>query len=126
MLYVIVDNTWLTDVIFNLFKFDADFVILSLTKYYSAGTAIGGAILSNHEDQIKSIIDWARINSNHVSSYNCNLRERIIRSSSLTTKVIKFMTLHPKIYNVIHSLIDNHVSNSLAKKYFEKKKMILY
>jgi cystathionine beta-lyase/cystathionine gamma-synthase len=42
---VIVDNTWLTGVIFNPLKHHADVSLASLTKYYGAGTAIAGAIV---------------------------------------------------------------------------------
>ena len=44
-LTVIVDNSWLSCYIFNPFLFDVDVVLNSLTKYYSGGTAICGAIL---------------------------------------------------------------------------------
>jgi cystathionine beta-lyase/cystathionine gamma-synthase len=45
--YVIMDNTWLTCAVFNPFRapYEADCVVTSLTKYYSSGCAIGGAIL---------------------------------------------------------------------------------
>jgi cystathionine beta-lyase/cystathionine gamma-synthase len=127
ILYVIVDNTWLTEIIFNPMKYNADFVVVSLTKYYSGGTAIAGAIVSNHENIMNCIINWARINGHHVSPHHCNLicehlsniQQRIINSSTLTMKVMNFMLTHPKIYNVSHPLINNHKSNHLAKKYFE-------
>ena len=40
-----VDNTWLTSSVFNPFDFDIDIVVTSLSKYYSAGSCIGGAII---------------------------------------------------------------------------------
>ena len=39
-LYVVVDNTWLTHIIFNPFDYDADIIVTSLTKYYTASAII--------------------------------------------------------------------------------------
>ena len=44
-LFVVVDNTWLTSEIFSPFDHDVDAVVSSLTKYYSAGTAIAGFVI---------------------------------------------------------------------------------
>lgn len=42
---MIVDNTWLTSTIFNPFDFKhVDIVVSSMSKYYSAGSCIGGAV----------------------------------------------------------------------------------
>jgi len=52
---VIVDNTWLSHVIFNPFSIEqVDVVVYSLSKYYSGGTAIAGAILvsQNHDGKL--------------------------------------------------------------------------
>ena len=44
-LHVVVDNTWLTHVIFNPFEYYADFIIISMTKYSSGGNCVAGAII---------------------------------------------------------------------------------
>jgi len=69
---VIVDNTWLSHVVFNPFTSNVNFVVLSLTKYYSAAQVIGGAILSNFNNEISfnDIIVWTTYYGYHVSPYN--------------------------------------------------------
>ncbi|ARF12460.1 cystathionine beta-lyase/cystathionine gamma-synthase [Klosneuvirus KNV1] len=127
ILYVIVDNTWLTEVIFNPFEHGCDFTVTSLTKYYGGGVAIGGAILSNNEPIMTSVMKWSKVNGQHVSPYNCELiynniltmKDRIANSSSLTTKVIEYLKSKPKISNMSHPLLANHVSYNLAIKYFK-------
>jgi cystathionine beta-lyase/cystathionine gamma-synthase len=126
-LYVIVDNTWLTDVIFQPFKVGSiDFVIMSLTKYYSAGHCIGGVVLGRGKAVMKSVKDWMIINGHHTSPYNCdlvlqnmkNMQERLQKSSELTLKVVEYLTKHNKVRNVMHPLCKNHPTYNLATKYF--------
>lgn len=116
--YTIIDNTWLTECIHNPFYHDVDIVILSLTKYYSGGNAIGGAILGGSKF-IKKIKYLNKINGIHVSPVNCDIiyknyitmNERIRYTSDLTIKIIKeinekFEVLHPYITNNKNNLFN--------------------
>jgi cystathionine beta-lyase/cystathionine gamma-synthase len=148
ILYVVVDNTWLTDVILNPFsirnnyngklKNDVDFVVTSLTKYYSGGTAIGGAIFSNNTACVTvskistTIHDMLRITGVHVSPFNCQLvcdalktqRNRILSASSMTQKVILHLysligkKKFPILININHPLTSKNCNIELAQKYF--------
>lgn len=128
LLYVIVDNTWLTEVIFNPFAYSADFVVCSLTKYYSGGMCLGGAILGTHKLIMTNVFNWMRINGIHVSPFNCdlidknmlNMKDRITLSSELTSKVINKIIVHPKIKSLQHPILSNHPCKDLAVKYFNK------
>ncbi len=70
-LIVIIDNTWLTHVIFNPFEYGADIVCSSLTKYYSGGHVIAGITLfadSELENELSNIAKTnARILGFHFS-----------------------------------------------------------
>lgn len=125
-LYVVVDNTWLTEVIFNPFLVDVDFVVMSLTKYYSAGNAIGGAILSKsaNKNVIEKIILFGRLNGEHVSPHNCEIIEknmltiksRILTSSEITIDLIsQLLKLKHKIVN---SIIHPYCSDKVIVKQF--------
>lgn len=123
-IYIIVDNTWLTCEIFNPFDFGVDFVVLSLTKYYSGGKAICGAILGNDVPVINSVFEWQKINGIHISPYNCqivseniiSLRQRIEKSSQLTLEIIKWLCFIGIAVN--HPSLENHESFEKAKLYF--------
>jgi cystathionine beta-lyase/cystathionine gamma-synthase len=82
VLYVVVDNTWLTEVVFNPFALDVDFVVMSLTKYYSGGNAIAGAVVSNNENVIDKIIESNICNGFHISPYTCKVINANIKNMS--------------------------------------------
>ncbi|KAL9651325.1 hypothetical protein ABK040_001277 [Willaertia magna] len=130
-LITIVDNTWLTHVICNPFQLSnhIDFVITSLTKYYSAGHCIAGAIISKEKFQgkiMKRVVDWMIINGNHVSPYHCeiilknmkNLKERIGKASQLTKQVVSYLKGHEKVHGVYHPICEDHATFGLVKRYF--------
>jgi cystathionine beta-lyase/cystathionine gamma-synthase len=109
LVHVIVDNTWLSSAIFNPFRFGVDFVVTSLTKYYSAGTAIGGAIMGSGK-WMGAVFDWVRFNGLHVSPHNAQIisdqmetiDSRIQTSSNLTLKVLDQIKTNPKIIDLMH------------------------
>lgn len=119
-LYVILDNTWLTHVIFNPFSvcnLNNLFVVASLTKYYSGGTALGGVILHNNSENtiVKKCKQWIQIMGIHVSPHNCKLinnmaktiDERIRVSSALTVLVVNYLNKRSKVYFVNHPVLKN-------------------
>ena len=136
-LYVIVDNTWLTEEIFNPLYHFADFLVISfLTKYYSAGNEMGGAILAKRTDltsPIMNIITEFRNNSgSHLSPFSTcdiilnnmsNIKSRINKASKLVFQWFNHYTKkpHPKLISVIHPYFEEHPSHDLMKKYFSVK-----
>ena len=153
ILYVVVDNTWLTNVVLNPFSItnrynsgktvkninDIDFVVTSLTKYYSAGSAIGGAILSNNNANqtigkiSTTIFDMIRITGAHVSPHNCSiileaiktLDTRLNSSSNMTEKVMRYLTdsivhkKHPVLVEINHPFVNYGEDDSLVRRYFK-------
>lgn len=134
-LYLIVDNTWLTSEIFNPFEYDADIVVLSLTKYYSGGACICGAIVTKLSKLYNRMFDYIRITGLHVSPLNCkivldnlsSIQDRIKKSSYNCIKVLNYLKTEPKIKNLTHPFLNNHISFDLANIYFNKNNQsILY
>ncbi|KAG2383115.1 hypothetical protein C9374_004452 [Naegleria lovaniensis] len=131
-LITIVDNTWLTHEIFNPFTVkQVDYVVSSLTKYYSAGHCIGGMVLARSKNAMKGCTEWMIVNGNHVSPYHCELvkehaetiAQRIACSSVVTKRVInEFLVKHPKVLQVNHPLCQTHPSHALMKTYFKRSK----
>jgi cystathionine beta-lyase/cystathionine gamma-synthase len=110
---IVIDNTWLSSAIFNPFMYNVDHVVVSLTKYYSAGTAIAGAILTN--EILNNISRIISLNGLHVSPHNCtkimeamkDLDERLLRSSELTLMVLEKLKNNDKIFNLAHPYLQN-------------------
>jgi cystathionine beta-lyase/cystathionine gamma-synthase len=125
-LYIICDNTWLSSSIFNPFDYDIDIVTISLSKFYSGGTAICGACLfKNNEDYL--IVDkFVKITGIHISPLQINiidqqidyLEQRIKNSSDLTYQVLDYLLQFPQIV-INHPLLKTHNSCNLIKKYFK-------
>lgn len=126
-LIVIIDNTWLSSAIFNPFDVGADIVVTSLTKYYSAGNAIGGAIMFRDENLYKTAESHNRITGVHISPHNAKiisnnvdtLQTRITRGSEITLKIINQLEKNNKILKISHSSLPSDKNYPLGKKYFK-------
>ncbi|XWV26378.1 hypothetical protein QJ857_gp0695 [Tupanvirus soda lake] len=125
-LFVVVDNTWLTHVIFNPFEFDIDIVVTSLTKYYSGGKCIAGAIICKKK-YYSRMYDYIRFNGLHTSPLHCQMvidtipkmEERIIKTSTMTKHVAETMSHNTK-FSVRHSSLPNDPSYFKALKFYKK------
>lgn len=120
-LWLVVDNTWLTDYLLNPFQpqsdnprdaddavspatadhrqqhyAGADIVVCSLTKHYSGGHAIAGAVLVNHRLQFDTFVRHLSLNGLHTSPHNAHLvlhhmgdmDERMRRSCTTTRQLL--------------------------------------
>jgi cystathionine beta-lyase/cystathionine gamma-synthase len=77
-LIVIVDNTWLSHVIFNPFEVnEVDVVVTSLSKYYSGGTMIAGAILLRDAAFSNGIFRTLKLFGSHVDP---SVGEKILKT----------------------------------------------
>jgi cystathionine beta-lyase/cystathionine gamma-synthase len=128
-LLFIVDNTWLTSIIFNPFEHGADIVITSLTKYYSDGTCIAGAILCKDKKLHDIINEQIKITGIHIYpelvetilSNIISLDDRVKKSSTNTIKILDLIKYNQKIKNIKHPYLPNHPSYILSKFYFKNE-----
>eukprot|EP00052_Salpingoeca_macrocollata_P007565 m.60811 g.60811 ORF g.60811 m.60811 type:complete len:368 (+) comp16124_c0_seq1:109-1212(+) len=127
-LTVVVDNTWLSGSILNPLQHGADIVVCSMTKYYSGGACIGGAIMSLDATFLKQLEEYVRVTGVHVSPVNaeliyrgiCGQLDRIKHSSAVTQQVLAAVTGHPKVLQLIHPLLPHHASHARALELFRK------
>jgi O-acetylhomoserine/O-acetylserine sulfhydrylase-like pyridoxal-dependent enzyme len=99
--------------IFNPFDYGADFVVSSLSKYYSGGTTIAGILVGklNYKNISTNIILWLKMIGASVSPIIADillyqldtLEKRIFQSSELTKEVIKNMI--KKKFTISHPII---------------------
>jgi hypothetical protein len=66
----IVDNTWLTSAAYNPFEDGAHIVVASLTKHYSGGRAIAGAIMFTDKCTYDAAVHYRESMGAHVSDAN--------------------------------------------------------
>lgn len=125
-LTVVVDNTWLTSIICNPLDLGADIVVTSLTKYYSAGSCIAGAILTRNARFAKDILQLVHQTGMHVSPHHCDLilqalptlEERVRKASDVTVQLL--LDSPPCMQQISHPFLPNHPSHALAQRYFTK------
>lgn len=124
---IIVDNTWLTHLIQNPFEQSEhiDYVVTSLTKYYSAGNAIGGAIISKLNDNYENIYKCTKIFGLHVSPVNCDIiynnlmsiEFRIKKSSDNTIYILDELKKNTNI-EIYHPYLNKKLDNLDKLKIF--------
>jgi cystathionine beta-lyase/cystathionine gamma-synthase len=92
---LIIDNTWLSHVILNPFTYDADIVVCSMTKYYSAGKVLSGYVMGKNQ-YMTNIKYYAKIMGNHVSPYEVDIiidqvktiEQRLIQANTNTMYIL--------------------------------------
>jgi cystathionine beta-lyase/cystathionine gamma-synthase len=125
---ILVDNTWLSSVIFNPFDIGANVVVESCAKYNSIGKGIAGVVITNSKktgNQLEGIITMYGI---HVPENHCkliynnllNLNENVNIITTKTYEIIQILnkTLIDVEINCIG--MENHISYQLFKKYCNK------
>ena len=72
---IVVDNTWLSPLLFNPFQQGASIVIDSCTKYISGGKCIAGVATFNSENEnmFNFCVDLSIVMGLHVSPLHCNI-----------------------------------------------------
>lgn len=124
-LIVIVDNTWVTSSCFNPLNYRADFVVSSLTKYYSNSTAMGGLIASN-SSLMDDIWKYIRFHGLHVSPYDCQivcdnidtLVPRMTKAYTVMINLFDLLSKDPKFKDITHPCLPSHPCHARYLKYF--------
>lgn len=123
-LIIIVDNTWLSGIIFNPLTSGADIVIESTSKFYSNGRHIGGVIISNPLT-IRNL--YFKIQYIHISPVNLRilieefktLRGRVVYASKNAYSVYKYLKQdgHTIRYPISNSNYPSHILPSIMLVY---------
>lgn len=125
-LMVAVDNTFATPYLQQPFKFGADYVIHSTTKFLNGhGTAIGGALvgkdMANMNGQILKVQRLLGTNSNAFDAFLLTqgiktLEVRMERHCSNAKQVAEFLQQHPAIGKVNYLGLPSHPDYETAAK----------
>ncbi|CAH6419720.1 Cys/Met metabolism PLP-dependent enzyme [uncultured virus] len=126
-LLVIIDNTWASSAILNPLDWDADFVISSLTKYYSNSKSLGGVVISRHP-LIAEVEKYIRFHGLHVSPYNCKiildnidtLDDRMSKAYSVMLELFEHLSADSRFKDIVHPSFEHHSSHEQYQKYFNK------
>ncbi len=123
---VSVDNTAATPYLQQPFKYGADFVMHSTTKFLNGhGTAIGGVLLGTDLDKMNSSIwKWHVLlggNSNPFDAFLLaqgmkTLELRMERHCSNAMQLAHFLSEHPAVEKVNYSGLTTHPDHAIAKK----------
>ncbi len=112
---IICDNTWLSSALFNPFKFGAHYVVLSLTKYYSGGNCILGAVLGTKKG-MKAAIKFGQISGVYVDPRACRLtntmiatiNDRVLNAGRLALQVSLWLESSGLVTKVMYPMLNSH------------------
>ena len=123
---VAVDNTFATPYLQQPFQYDVDFVVHSTTKFLNGhGTAIGGILLGNDIDFMKTTATKVHRllggNSNPFDAFLLiqgikTLELRMERHCHNAMEVANFLELHPAIAKVNYTGLASHPDHYVAMK----------
>lgn len=120
----VVDNTWLSGVLFNPFDNGADLVVESLTKYVSAGKCIGGAVIGR-SDCLARVLTWVKVFGIFIGADHCaiflqgleTIATRVVAASANAMQVAQYLELHPSVSRVMYPLLASHPTHQLAQRF---------
>lgn len=120
------DNTFATPYLQQPFKFGADFIVHSTTKFLNGhGTAIGGVLLGRDLDRMNTIITKThRLLGGNANPFDAflliqgmkTLELRMDRHCSNAMEVALFLDKHPAISKVNYTGLSTHPDHALATK----------
>ncbi|HII61863.1 TPA: cystathionine gamma-synthase family protein [Pyrococcus horikoshii] len=125
---LVVDNTFVTPLLYKPLKDGANFVVHSLTKYIAGhNDVLGGAILWNGEF-IHDLWNWRRRLGGIIQPFDAwmiergmrTLEVRFERQSKNAQAIAEFLSEHPKVKEVHYPGLEDDPYHEIAKKLFER------
>lgn len=121
----IIDNTFASPYCQNPFKWGADIVWHSTTKYLGGHSDVLGGVVMTQDDQFKEELDFARktLGSNP-SPFDCWLITRGVKTLSVRMEqhqknafaIAHFLENHPMVKHVYYPGLPSHPQHAIAKK----------
>ncbi|WP_132055893.1 trans-sulfuration enzyme family protein [Pseudocnuella soli] len=120
------DNTFATPYLQQPFRFGADFIVHSTTKFLNGhGTAIGGILLGRDVEQMNTVVTKThRLLGGNANPFDAflltnglkTLEVRMDRHCSNAQAVAEYLESHPKVGRVNHTGLASHPDFAIAQK----------
>lgn len=120
------DNTFATPYLQQPFRFGADFIVHSTTKFLNGhGTAIGGILLGRDVEQMNTVVTKThRLLGGNANPFDAflltnglkTLEVRMDRHCSNAQAVAEYLEIHPKVGRVNHTGLASHPDFAIAQK----------
>ena len=125
-IYTAIDNTWATAYYFKPIKLGFDLSITSATKYYSGHSDVMAGTLAVSKKVYKKVWWYNHVSGYRLSSDDAYLVIRGIRTLDIrmdkhhenTLKVIKWLSKHKKIIEILYPYNASSKNYKLWKKYY--------
>ncbi len=123
----VIDNSWMSGVLFNPLEHGADAVIDSISKYIGGGKVIMGSLVGKLHT-LKKVRQYTKVFGIRVSQYDAwtvsemilTLPHRMLYLSQITPEIANFLSQHPKISKIFYPQLSNHPTHDRFEKYFTK------
>lgn len=121
----IIDNTFASPYCQNPFKWGADIVWHSTTKYLSGHSDVLGGVVMTQQADFKKELDFARKTlGGNPSPFDCWLISRGVKTLSVRMQqhqknalvIAHFLEKHPKVKHVYYPGLPSHPQHTIAKK----------
>lgn len=124
--YLVVDNTFMTAVLFQALNSGADIVINSLTKFANGHGDVSLGAVSGHSQLIQQIYQWQVLLGTTGAPFDSWLATRGMRTLDLRVKkqsqnalaLAKFLDAQPQVGQVYYAGLDSHLQHQLASEQF--------
>ncbi len=122
---LVVDNTFASPVLQKPFRFGADIIVHSMTKFLNGhADVVAGMIVVKNEEQFKVLRKALNLFGGVLDPMNAFLVHRGIKSlamrmekhSANAKKIAEFLDKHPKVVHVAYPGLPSHPQHELAKK----------
>ena len=126
---LLVDNTFASPYLINPFKYGADFIIQSATKYLSGhGDVLAGVVATSKENKSK-LFELNKLVGGVLGPFEAWLALRGLKTLPLRMKqqcqnaqqIAEWLAKHSRIKNVNYPGLSDHPQHALAKSLFEDK-----
>ncbi len=122
---LVVDNTFASPVLQKPFRFGADIIVHSMTKFLNGhADVVAGMIVTKNEEQFKRLRKMLNLFGGVLGPMNSFLVHRGIKTLAMrmerhchnAQKIAEFLEKHPKVEQVTYPGLPSHPQHELAKK----------
>ncbi|RLE89009.1 MAG: cystathionine gamma-synthase family protein [Thermoprotei archaeon] len=124
---LVVDNTFVTPVLYQPMRDHVDMVIHSMTKYIAGHNDVVAGVLAGSKKRVIEVWDWRRKLGNILAPFEAYLVLRGVKTLGIRMKthcenaqaIAEFLRDHPKVKEVYYPGLSDDRYHSIAKRVFK-------
>lgn len=126
---LIVDNTFVTPILYKPLKDNVDLVVHSATKYLAGHNDVISGVVIGNKEEINFLWDWRRKLGSILAPFEAFLVIRGLKTLELRMRkhcknakaIAEFLCEHPKVKEVLYPGLPDNEYHNIAKRLFSNK-----